>query len=197
MTANATVTANEPRIGADPVRAGPAGADPLVATAAALRSAFDQSFAVSAASKLERLENLLAIRVGGDPYVLRLSQISGLYVDRKIVAVPSPVVQLLGIVGLRGVMSPVYDLAALLGYPPVASPRWMVFAGGSQPVGLAFEGFEAHVQVPEASSSNDEDRAANAVVARQHTSGSVRVAGALRLIIQIASVVETIRNNHS
>jgi purine-binding chemotaxis protein CheW len=197
-----TVTANDPRVGADPARTGPVGAgptsaDPVIATAAALRSAFDKSFAVSAASKLERLENLLAIRIGGDPYVLRLSRISGLYVDRRIVAVPSPVAQLLGIVALRGVMSPVYDLAALLGYPPVASPRWMVFAGGSQPVGLAFEGFEAHVQAPETSLLSAEDGAANAAMTRQHTRGSVRVAGALRLIVQIASVVETIRNNPS
>ena len=181
------MTATGPRIGADPV----------VGTAAALRSAFDQSFAVAAASKLERLEGLLAIRVGGDPYVLRLSQISGLYADRRIVAVPSPVTELLGIVGLRGVMSPVYDLAALLRYPPAANPRWMVFAGGPQPVGFAFERFEAHLQVPGVSLVSDEDRAASAGVAREHTCGSVRVAGALRLVIQIASVVETIRNNHS
>lgn len=182
------MTGNEPRIGADAV----------VATAAALRRSFDESFAVAAASKLERLEGLLAIRVGGDPYALRLSQISGLYADRRIVAVPSPVVELLGIVGLRGTMLPVYDLAALLRYPPAASPRWMVLAGGSQqPVGFAFEGFDAHVQVPEASLVSDEARAASAVTARQHVRGNVRVAGALRLIIQIASVVETIRNTHS
>jgi chemotaxis signal transduction protein len=182
------VTANEPRI----------GADPAVGTAAALRSSFDQSFAVAAASKLERLEGLLAIRVGGDPYALRLSQISGVYADLKIVAVPSPVIQLLGIVGLRGMMAPVYDLAALLHYPPAVSPRWMVLAGGSQqPVGFAFEGFEAHVQVAEALLVSDEARPASGVTARQHVRGNVRVAGALRLIIQIASVVETIRNNHT
>jgi chemotaxis signal transduction protein len=181
------VIGNEPRIGADAV----------VATAAALRRSFDESFAVAAASKLERLEGLLAIRVGGDPYALRLSQISGLYADRRIVTVPSPVVELLGIVGLRGTMLPVYDLAALLHYPPAASPRWMVFAGGSQPVGFAFEGFDAHVQVAEASLVSDADQAAGAVTTRQHVRGNVRVAGALRLIIQIASVVETIRNNHS
>jgi chemotaxis signal transduction protein len=181
------VTANQPQI----------GADPMVATAAALRSAFDESFAVAAGSKLERLEGLLAIRVGGDPYVLRLSQITGLYADLKVVAVPSPVAQLLGIAGLRGMIFPVYDLAALLRYAPAPSPRWMVLAGGSQPVGLAFEGFDAHVQVPEASLISDEDLAAKATVTRQHVRGNVRVAGTLRLIIQITSVVETIRNNHS
>jgi purine-binding chemotaxis protein CheW len=91
----------------------------------------------------ERLEGLLAIRVGADPYALRLSEIVGLHADVKIVPVPSPVAQLLGIVGLRGMMAPVYDLAALLGYPPAASPRWMVLAGASQSMGLAFDAFEA------------------------------------------------------
>ena len=167
------------------------------ATAAALRSVFDESFTLSAASKLERIEGLLAIRVRADPYVLRLSEIAGLYADRKVVAVPSPVAQLLGIVGLRGLLAPVYDLAALLHYPPAASPRWMVLAGGPQPVGFAFESFEAHVQVTESLLVNDDNQAANAVTPRQHVRGSVRVAGALRPIIHLASVVETIRNNHS
>jgi hypothetical protein len=85
----------------------------------------------------------------------------------------------------------------LLRYPPAANPRWMVFAGGPEPVGFAFEGFDAHVQVPEHSLAGHEDRAEGAVVTRDHARASVRVAGALRLIIQIASVVETIRNNHS
>ena len=167
------------------------------ATAAALRSLFDESFTVAPVSKPERLEGLLAIRVGADPYVVCLSQIAGLYADRRVVAVPSPVAQLLGIVGLRGMMAPVYDLAALLHYPPAASPRWMVLAGGPQPVGFAFESFEAHVQVARASLVNDEEQAASTVTTRQHVRGNVRVAGALRPIIHIASVVETIRNNHS
>jgi hypothetical protein len=64
-------------------------------------------------------------------------------------------------------------------------------------VGFSFESFEAHVQVPGASLVNDEVQAASAVTTRQHVRGNVRVAGALRPIIHIASVVETIRNNHS
>jgi chemotaxis signal transduction protein len=167
------------------------------ATAAALRSLFDERFTVAAVSNPERLEDLLAIRVGADPYVLCLSEIAGLYADRRVVAVPGPVSQLLGIVGLRGTMAPVYDLAALLHYPSAASPRWMVIAGGPQPVGFAFESFEAHVQVARASLVNDEEQATSAVTTGQHVRGNVRVAGALRPIIHIPSVVETIRNNHS
>jgi chemotaxis signal transduction protein len=167
------------------------------ATAASLRSLFDETFAVAVVSNSERLEGLLAIRVGAHPYVLCLSEITGLYADRRVVAVPSPVAQLLGIVGLRGMLVPVYDLAALLHYPPAASPRWMVLAGGPHPVGFAFESFEAHVQVSRASLVSEEGQAASAVTTRQHVRGNVRVAGALRPVIHIASVVETIRNNYS
>jgi chemotaxis signal transduction protein len=166
-------------------------------TAAALRCLFDASFAAAAASMTEPLEDLLAIRVGADPYALRLSEIVGLYVDVKIVPVPSRVAQLLGIVGLRGKMAPVYDLAALLHYPPAASPRWMILAGASQPVGLAFEAFDAHLQVSKASLANDEVRNEGRGAARQYLRGVVRAADALRPMIHVASVVELIRDNYS
>jgi chemotaxis signal transduction protein len=161
-------------------------------SAAALRRLFDDSFAAAAASKSERLEDLLAIRLGSDPYALRLSEITGLHAGIKIVAVPSPSTQLLGIVGLRGILAPIYDLAALLRYPPAASPRWIVLARMPQPVGFAFEAFESHLQVPESSLGYGEGDGANAGASRQHTSGTVRAAGALRPIIRMASVVELI-----
>jgi len=164
--------------------------------AAALRCLFDSSFAASASSVTESLEDLLAIRVGADPYALRLSEIACLIVDVKIVTVPSPVVQLLGIVSLRGKMAPVYDLAALLRYPPAASPRWMILAGASQPVGLAFEAFEAHLQVSKASLADGEVRGEGSGATRQHVRGVVRAADALRPMIQVASVVELVRDNY-
>lgn len=165
-------------------------------TAAALRCLFDSSFVASASSMTEPLEDLLAIRVGADPYALRLSEIAGLYVDVNIVSVPSPVAQLLGIVSLRGRMAPVYDLAALLHYPPAVSPRWMILAG-AQPVGLAFETFETHLQVPRASLVDGEDRGEGSGATRQHVRGVVRAAHALHPLIRVASVVKLIRDNYS
>lgn len=169
---------------------------PTAGSAAALRRLFDDSFAAAATARSARLEGLLAIRLGSDPYALRLSEIAGLHAAVKIVAVPSPNAQLLGIVGLRGVMAPIYDLAALLRYPPAINPRWMVLARMSQPVGFAFETFEAHVQVPEAALGEGQN-GADGGAARQHTSGTVRAAGALRPIIRMASVVELIGDENS
>jgi chemotaxis signal transduction protein len=171
--------------------------DVMSGTAAALRNTFDAGFAAATVSRTEQLEGLLAIRVGSDPYALRISQIAGLHADLRIVAIPSPVAEVLGIVGLRGTMAPVYDLAALLRYPPATSPRWMVLAVGSQPVGLAFEGFEAHVQVDQASLVGDEHKASGSATTQRHLRGSVRVGGVLRPIIHIASLVEMIRDNNS
>lgn len=167
------------------------------ATAATLRRHFDEAFAAPASSIAEPLEDLLAIRVGSDPYALRLPEIAGLYVGVKIVPVPSPVAQLLGIVGIRGMMVPIYDLAALLRYPPETDSRWFVLARAPQPVGFAFETFESHLQVPHASlaGSNGEDPGTGETV--QHMRGTVRAAGALRPIIHLASMLEMIGDKNS
>jgi purine-binding chemotaxis protein CheW len=164
------------------------------ATAATLRRHFDEAFAAPASSIIEPLEDLLAIRVGSDPYALRLSEIAGLYVGVKIVPVPSPVPQLLGIVGIRGMMVPIYDLAALLRYPPEVNSRWFVLARPPQPVGFAFETFESHLQVSLAG-SNGEDSGTGGTV--QHMRGTVRAAGTLRPIIHLASMLEMIGDKNS
>ena len=80
-----------------------------------LRADFDRSFTEPARRyDIEHVE-LLAVRAGGRPYALRLSQTSGLFPDRQVTALPGPVAALLGIAGFGGAIVPVYDLAALLG----------------------------------------------------------------------------------
>jgi hypothetical protein len=154
---------------------------PKASSAETLRRRFDESFAAPAASSPERLEDLLAIRVGADPYVLRLSQVAGLSAGLKFAPVPSPVASLLGIVGVRGMMAPIYDLGALLGYPHAADPRWTVFVRAPLTVGFAFETFESHLQV----------------LASSVTGERVRAAGALRPIIDMSSVVAMLKGQIS
>src|SRR5215218_10100104 len=88
--------------------------------AAELREAFDRSFAQLATSEADVVESLLGIRIGTDPYGLRLGELSGLFADKKITRLPSPVSELLGIAGFRGAVLPVYDLGMLLGCPRAA-----------------------------------------------------------------------------
>jgi chemotaxis signal transduction protein len=167
-------------------------ATPEPGTAAGLRRRFDEAFAAPAGSRLERSESLLAIRVGSSPYALRLSEITGLHADLKIVAVPSPVKALLGIAGVRGAMAPIYDLAALLGYPPVSAPRWVAFVRAPEPVGLAFETFESHLQA-DTSSVEGAVPEARTVGTLPNVRGTVRAAGVLRPIIHLASVVAMLK----
>src|SRR4029079_4392633 len=96
-----------------------AAGDPRAAhPAAGLRAEFDRGFALApSAGGADGLEGHLAIRVGGDSCAPRLADLLGVYVDRKIVPLPSSVPTLLGIASFRGVLIPVHDLRLLLGYP--------------------------------------------------------------------------------
>ncbi|MGC0154713.1 chemotaxis protein CheW [Chromobacterium vaccinii] len=118
-------------------------------SAASLREAFDRSFALAPVLPAAGGVNLLTIRIGAEPYAIRLTDIRGLHVDRRILALPSPMPELLGVTNFRGQIVPVYQLAALLGKASGAggTPRWMVLVQGSAPLALAFEAFESHVRV--------------------------------------------------
>ena len=154
-----------------------------------LRRAFDCSFAEPPRSDAASLEDLLEITVGGTPYALRITEISGLFADRTITPLPTPVPELLGITGFRGSILPVYDLAAMLGYPMAAAakPRWLAIAA-ALPVGLAFDGFERHQRI---------DR--DAIVVQVRCDGDVRHVRdvfqsreTVRPIVSVASVLEAI-----
>jgi len=122
----------------------------LTGKAAELRALFDRSFAVAELEQDERGEarvDVLAIRVADQGYALRLSELQAVHAERKLVAVPSPAPELLGLVGLRGLVVPIYDLRQLLGYPAGPAPRWLALAHASSPVGFAFDGLDAHLRL--------------------------------------------------
>jgi chemotaxis signal transduction protein len=91
------------------------------------------------------MEDLLAIRLRGEAYALRLAEITGLVTDLNVVPLPSPVAELLGIGGLRGATVAVYDLGTLLGYPRNGAPRWFVLADSG--IGLAIDRFDGHLRL--------------------------------------------------
>jgi purine-binding chemotaxis protein CheW len=159
---------------------------PLSDRARALREAFDRSFAEAPRLEQGAPEDIIAVRVAGSPYAIRLAEISGLFADRPITPVPGPVPELLGLAGLRGLTVPVYDLGALLGLARADKPRWLVLARGSAPLGLAFERLERHLRLPrEAIAPATPPRSAVREVARSED-------GALP-VMHLPSILEAIR----
>jgi chemotaxis signal transduction protein len=112
--------------------------------AAELRLAFDRAFAGPVRLDTSRKENFLAVRVGAERYALRLSEITGLFADKKVTRVPGGETALLGIAGFRGAILPVYSLQTLLGHSSTETPRWLVIASAA-PVAFAFEAFECQL----------------------------------------------------
>ncbi len=154
---------------------------------AELRLAFDQSFAAAPQAELLEFEDLLAIGVDGDHYAIRLSEISGLFVDKTVARLPSPLSQLRGIAALRGALVPVYDLRALLGYSAGESPRWLVVAART-PVGLAFDAFDSHLRMPSTAIAAAE----SAEHSRQHIREVLRSEERAWPIVSMASLIEAI-----
>jgi chemotaxis signal transduction protein len=114
--------------------------------AAELRLAFDQTYAEPAHLDRALTEDLLAIRMGTQAFAIRLSEISGLFADKKITPVPGGHAALRGIAGFRGVIVPVYDLQSLLGGSCASASRWLVIAAAAR-VALAFETLERQLRV--------------------------------------------------
>ena len=112
-----------------------------------LREAFDSSFSVAPVTATKASESLLAIRVGRVPYAIRLSETAGLHVDKPVTRLPGTPPELLGIAGLRGTITTVFDLRVLLGVEPTEEGRWLVLASTSPAVGFAFDHFEGQFQV--------------------------------------------------
>jgi chemotaxis signal transduction protein len=159
-------------------------------TADELRQAFDRSFALARDTGTDTaiVRNLLAVRVGAHSYALRTAEVSGLFVDKKITWLPSPVSELLGIAGLRGSVLPVYDLGMLLGCPRSAAPRWLLVTAAS-PVGLAFDGLDGFLSVrPEAIVPDVRPES------RERHVREILHTEVARPIIHLPSVLETIRN---
>jgi purine-binding chemotaxis protein CheW len=158
-----------------------------------LRQSFDQPFARAPQSRDESFVDLLAIRVAGAPCALRLSQVSGLHVDRRIVPLATPVPELLGMAGFRGNIVPVYSLRMLLGYSAGEFPRWLALVGRDETVGLAFDDFDGHWRIPEKDATAPE----RAETTSPHLHEVAEIDGIIRPIIDLGSVLDAIRKRAS
>ena len=168
---------------------------PLAGTAdkaAALRLAFDRSFAEPAhvEDRSARIA-LLAIHVGAESLAVRLSEISGLHADKKITPVPGGAPALLGIAGFRGSILPVYSLRTLLGLPAQhagePTPRWLLVAAAA-PLAFAFDNFDGQRRVhPDTIAPQAADGKAHAL-----TQGFVRSRKMASPILHLPSLIATV-----
>ena len=114
----------------------------------AMREQFDASFSRPLAGTDAPVHKLLAIQAGEGRFALRLGECAGIHACPKVVMLPAAHPALLGIAGVRGKLTAVYRLAALLGVNhPAALPRWLLVARADDQVGLAVENIEAYLQV--------------------------------------------------
>jgi len=166
-------------------------------TAAQLKQAFDRSFALPPSLVSPEVEDLLMIRVAGDPYAIRLCDIAEIVTDRSIVPVPAVTPNLLGLTGIHGGIVPVFGLSSILGYgPDPGSPRWMILCGAEDPIALAFSDFEGYLRLPASALHADENLSAP----REHVKYVNQVASTpdgARAVISMALIMATIRNRIS
>jgi chemotaxis signal transduction protein len=151
-----------------------------------MRAAFDRSFAEPARTEQEPLQDFLAIRVGSDPYAIRLADITGLFTDRPITRLPSADPAFIGIAGVRGAVVPVYDLGAFLGYPQEEAPRWLLLVGANA-LALAFDAFEEHQRLPQGALAAERGQAGRVFIKEVlHAPGSIRP------IVQVTAILQEI-----
>lgn len=172
-----------------------AGSAPLSGDQAlhALREDFDRAFTRGAVDDSGELENFLVLKIAGDAYALRVAQISGLYTNRSITSLPSPLPELIGLAGFRAQATPVYDLASLLGYPRVAAPKWMAVLRHQVPLAIAFEEFHLHLSVTPEQITASSLNAAHKRTASFHLLDAIQENGNIFPIIELDSVLTDIQ----
>ena len=157
--------------------------------AAQLKQSFDEGFALAPNDTREETRDLLAIRVGAGAFAFHLPDVRGLFADKPITTLPTPIPELLGVASFRGGLVPVYDLRALLGYESAAGLRWMILvAYGERLVGLAFDVFEGHRRVPPVAIA-----AARADPSR-HVREVMKTESDARAIVDVVSVLKAIES---
>lgn len=112
-----------------------------------LRVEFDRTFAEAHPTPAPPHLDLLEVRIAQHRYALPLTDVLAVHADKKLVPAPSPRPELLGLVGLRGVVCPVYDFAQLLGHAADRAVRWLVQVRAPTPFALGFERLERHLRV--------------------------------------------------
>lgn len=157
---------------------------------AEMRTAFDQTYAIPPSiQSVGQIEDLLAIRLAGNPYALRTAEISAFARIPKMVTVPSPSPELEGLAGIRGAVVPIYSLAALFGSDREQQVRWCVWCGSEELIGFAFGQFEGFVRASRSQiySPQQED------LTCEHIKSVFRTDETVRPVVNLSSLVQLMK----
>lgn len=156
-----------------------------------LRRGFDETWAAPFREAAEdQPDSLLAMRVSGDAYAIKVGEIAGLVTGRKIVSLPGPIPELLGLAGVRGTLVPVYSLKAVLGYgSDDEQPRWLALCGPEECFAVAFHEFEGYLRIARGELYPVEQKH----VSRTYVMEVARGHGAVRAVVSIPLIRESIQ----
>ncbi len=154
--------------------------------AAQLRREFDAAFAQKATYATAETEALLAIRIGAEPFALRVPELANIARCGKVVPIPSGSAALMGLAGIKGAIVPVYSLPALLNLPQTGAMHWLALCGKKNPIALAFSEFEHYF-----SAGRTAFCAAEAAT-NGHIREIVQSDDGVRSIVDIPSILKTI-----
>jgi purine-binding chemotaxis protein CheW len=152
-----------------------------------LREAFDRAFAVPPLAHAETTTRLLGVRVAGDPYAIRVSELAGV-TQRRFVPVPSREPAMAGLTTVRGGLWPVYRLRTLLGYPPGPDTGWLALVRADTPLALAFDEVDSYVEA-----RTEEICALPEARAGAHLAAMVNGAAGARALIDVRSLIEELK----
>ena len=161
----------------------------MTARASELRDDFDRGFAAALRPAETGHSDVLCVRIGGEPFAIRLADIASLHARLRIVALPTGARELIGAAAIRAAIVPIYDLAAALGVPRIHEAPWVVVHRDGA-AGFAFEVYEGHARARERSTVG---------ATRGHVVGQLTVGGQPRSVLDLGSVLAAIekRSNRS
>jgi chemotaxis signal transduction protein len=115
---------------------------------AALRQAFDQSFARGLDEGKEEERDFVGFCFEREQFALPVGELAAVEKRRKLVRLPSAPRACCGLAGVRGKLVAVYDLAALLGFAAGQELRWLVVPRGAPGVAFGVARLEGYVRAP-------------------------------------------------
>jgi chemotaxis signal transduction protein len=155
-----------------------------------LRQAFDDAFSSPPIVKGQDHEDILSVRIAGDPYGIRVCEMSGLVHRQHVTPVPSTDALLRGITAIRGAIIPIYSLAQILGYgEDHEQTRWVSLFGAHEPIGLTFALLEGYVRIHRSDLCVSERTA----VTRKHICQAARIGDQVYPVLSLPSIAQTIK----